>query len=354
MMTEWTILNNLRERNTLMEGILRWKGLLDEELMTFHTQGGDFLAIPVIKKALPPIILDRFVIEERERKKQGKPPRLLLIPFLSEAILKRLDEEEQIMAVDLSGNGLIKQLPIYLRSSGRPNAYPDTRRTSRPYDKIAAQAAMILLEQKMWPGQKPVLDRIALRGGSMAKGQLSKLIPCYEEDGILSRPGRFELIVYNPCKLLDRLREQWRPPVTEKGQDYIVAPGLDKRRILQKATECGIKWCVAPQSSLGRYATLGESGPLYLWTEDPSFFLKEGQLEKTASPAFSQLNLTMVKSPLAYFQTERDKNGLVWSGPVMTWIEAARGDARQQETAHALAQALTSFHYSTLTAFSRL
>ena len=187
-MTEWTILNNLRERNTLMEGILRWKGLLDEELMTFHTQGGDFLAIPEIKKALPPIILDRFVIEERERKKQGKPPRLLLIPFLSEAILKRLDEEEQIMAVDLSGNGLIKQLPIYLRSSGRPNAYPDTRRTSRPYDKIAAQAAMILLEQKMWPGQKPVLDRIALRGGSMAKGQLSKLIPCYEEDGILSRP----------------------------------------------------------------------------------------------------------------------------------------------------------------------
>lgn len=88
MMTEWTILNNLRERNTLMEGILRWKGLLDEELMTFHTQGGDFLAIPEIKKALPPIILDRFVIEERERKKQGKPPRLLLIPFLSEAILK--------------------------------------------------------------------------------------------------------------------------------------------------------------------------------------------------------------------------------------------------------------------------
>lgn len=83
-------------------------------------------------------------------------------------------------------------------------------------------------------------------------------------------------------------------------------------------------------------------------------FPERRTIGKTASPAFSQLNLTMVKSPLAYFQTERDKNGLVWSGPVMTWIEAARGDARQQETAHALAQALTSFHYSTLTAFSRL
>lgn len=81
MMTEWTILNNLRERNTLMEGILRWKGLLDEELMTFHTQGGDFLAIPEIKKALPPIILDRFVIEERERKNRASPRACCLFLF---------------------------------------------------------------------------------------------------------------------------------------------------------------------------------------------------------------------------------------------------------------------------------
>lgn len=352
MMTERAILSNLHEKASLMEGVLRWKGEFREEPMTFHTDTAAFTAIPEIKKAVPAIVCDQFVSRERERRNQNKPPRLLVVPYLSEKILKRLGEEEQILAADLSGNGLIKSPPLYLRSTGCPNAYLDIRRMARPYDRIAAQAAMVLLEQKEWPGQKSILDRIALRGGTMAKGQLSKLVPCYEEDGILSRPGRSELIVYNPGRLMEKLREQWRRPEAGKGQDYIMGHGMDLRKLLQEASRQKIKWCLSPQSSLKRYASLGESGPLFLWTEEPSFFLKTGQLEKTASPAFSRLNLTLMESPLAYFQMEKDADGIIWSGPVMTWIEASRGDARQQETTRQLAGALTNFRYSTLPRFS--
>lgn len=64
-----------------------------------------------------------------------------------------------------------------------------------------------------------------LRGGKMAKGQLSKVISSYQQDGVIRREGKTDIIVHNPGRLLDRLQQEWRQP-EGKARTIIVSPGL--------------------------------------------------------------------------------------------------------------------------------
>lgn len=59
---------------------------------------------------------------------------------------------------------------------------------------------------------------------------------------------------------------------------------------------------------------LGESGPLYLWTEDPSFFLKEGQLGKNGLARFFPVEFDHGKIPSQRI-SKRKGTKTDWSGP---------------------------------------
>lgn len=339
-----------------MEGKLFWDSPLEEIPMVFCVPDAayTFTAIPEVKAKLTPLDMDKFTETARTGDVNIPFPRLLIVPYLSKALLDRLDREPRILAADLCGNGLLKQPSFYMRLSGNPNQFPSPTRVSRPYSKTSAQAAMVLLEQKLWQGQQQILEHIELRGGRMVKSQLSGLITSYEEDGVIRREGRSGIIVYNPGRLLDKLHQEWQAPELLDQHDYRFPPDTNWAAIMEEAAKKKVKWCFSPQYSLRRYSYLGEGSPMFIWTDNPSFFLENARLEKTNSPAFSLLNLCFVPSPLGFIQTVKSADHSVWSGPVMSWIQASRGDARQQETAEQLYADLINFRYSKLIDSSRL
>ena len=355
MLNGWTFQNQLQHKNSLMEGKLVWDSSLDEVPMKFSVPSVPyvFTAIPEIKSKFTPLDIDKFIEMARHRKDSGSFSHFLIVPYLSKSHLDLLDQEPCILAADLCGNGLIKQPSFYMRLSGNPNQFPSPTRVPRPYSNTSARAAMVLVEEKLWPAQQQILERIELRGGRMTKGQLSRLITSYEQDGAIRREGRSNVIVHNPGRLLDRLHQEWKQPEGEGPYNYRLPSELNWRELIIKANEHRVKWCYAPEYSLRRYASFGEGGPMILWTEDPAFFWEYGKMEAVSSPAFSQLELSFISSPLAFFQAEKAFDGSIWSGPVMTWIQASRGDARQQETAQQLYTDLVNFRYSKLLNFAR-
>lgn len=355
MNTEWTALNPLQDRKSLMEGKLLWDSPLNEVSMDFRVPSVPyaFTAIPDIKSKISSAFIDHFIETARQRQEHGSTPVLLIVPYLSKSHLDHLDQGECILAADLCGNGLLKKPPFYMHFSGNPNLFPSPTRVARPYSNTSAQAAMVLLEKKIWLGQQQILERMKLRGGKMAKGQLSRVISSYEQDGVIRREGKSHIIVHNPGRLLDRLQQEWRVPEEKGPYHYRLTMGLHWKELMMKANEKKVKWCYSPEYSLRRYASFGEEGPIALWTEDPAFFGKYGKMERVNSPAFSQLSLTFINSPLAFFQTEEASDRSIWSGPVITWIQASRGDARQQETARQLYTDLVNFRYPQLINFAR-
>ena len=355
MNTEWTALNPLLDRKSLMEGKLLWDSSLNEVPMDFRVPSVPyaFTAIPEIKSKISSAFIDHFIETAWQRQAHGSTPVLLIVPYLSKPHLDHLDQGKYILAADLCGNGLLKKPPFYMRLSGNPNLFPSPTRVARPYSNTSAQAAMVLLEKKLWQGQQQILERMELRGGKMAKGQLSKVISSYQQDGVIRREGKTDIIVHNPGRLLDRLQQEWRQPEGGGPDHYRLPPDLHWKELIMKANEKKVKWCYSPEYSLRRYASFGEEGPIVLWTEDPAFFWEYGKTEAVNSPAFSQLSLTFINSPLAFFQTEEASDGSIWSGPVMTWIQSSRGDARQQETARRLYTDLVNFRYPQLIDFAR-
>ncbi|MEG0025214.1 MAG: hypothetical protein RR719_07720 [Akkermansia sp.] len=354
MIKGWALKNQLQQRDSLMEGKLLWNLPFNDSPMEFRVPDASytFIAIPEVKEKLTPLDMDKLIEMARQEQDNSAFPRLLIVPYLSKSLLERLDRAPRILAADLCGNGILKQSPFYMYISGKSNQFPSPTRVSRPYSKTSALAAMTLLEQKLWQGQQQILERIELRGGKMVKSQLSKLISSYEQDGVIRRKGRSEIIVYNPGRLLDKLHQEWQEPELLDQHDYRFPSDVNWEAIMKNADEKKVKWCFAPQYSLRRYAYLGEGRPMFIWTDNPAFFLEKARLEKTNSPAFSLLNLSFVPSPLGFFQTVKSTDHSVWAGPVMSWIQASRGDARQQETAEQLYADLVNFGYTKLIDFS--
>lgn len=334
MTTIREISKTLAQASSLMQGKLSWDSW--SELITFMTPGGMIQARPVLIPSLTPERIARFI------SKKDKDC-MLIVPYLSGTMMDRLDHEENIMIADLCGNGLIKSPPLYIRLSGNPNLYPDFRPAGRPYEKNSAQAAIILLEEQIWKDQTEILKRIAKRGGSMTKGQLSKLVSRYENDGALRRQGSTKIIVSSPEILLDGLLKARRSPQPEQEEYYRFSQDVEWGQVQKKAIEQGIKWCLSPQYSLQKYAFSGEGTPMSLWTDSPEFFRNMIELETSPVPAFAHLSVIETESPTAFFQTVRSGN-TIWSGPVATWLAFASGDARQKNMASPLYKELIDFH----------
>lgn len=339
MMTAQDMRDKLGEGCSFLDGkasCVSWK----DSRLTLNLPLSQWTGEAVLIPRATPAQLELFLL----RREAGLLP-ALIAPFLSAQALQRLDEAaEMVIALDLSGNGLVKTSDCYLFKTGLPNQFPETGRTRRSYAGASAQVAMTLLEQQEWTSQTEVLKRLTSRGGSLTRGQLSKLIAIYREDDALRRLGRKELVVHRPSVLLEKLSQEWSLPIQEKAF-FSFSPDEDWASFARKAGERQLTWCLSPSSSLSRYAPLGEGGARCVWTTDLDAMIDACKLLPASAPAFADIELVKQRSALGYFQTFADRTGLVWSGPVTTWLAAAHGDARQQETAQILYRGLIRFQF---------
>lgn len=343
MMTAQDMRNKLRERCFFLDGKVSSDPWADS-LLILHLPRGKWTGETILMPRATPAQLRLFLLQKED---DGSLP-ALIAPYLSEEALRNLDRDtESLIALDFSGNGLVKQPDCYLFRTGQPNQYSERGRTKRSYGGASAQIAMTLLEQREWQSQTEVMERLILRGGRLTRGQISKLISVYAEDDALRREGRQKIIVHNPAVLLEKLSQEWNLPVQNKAF-FSFPEGEGWESLARKAGEHHLTWCLAPSSSLIHYATLGEGGARSLWTDDPDTLIRICGLLPAAAPPFAEVELTRQAAPRGYFQTFADRTGLIWSGPVTSWLAASRGDARQQDTAKILYHELLHFRFAQL------
>ncbi len=349
MKSESAILAHLNAEGRLLNGFLRWDGPLDEFPVRFELNAAstwDFCALPELKFQLDDVSLKKTLEQMRTKESRDGISRILIAPYLSPSHVEILMAEERIFAADLCGNGVLKTNAVLVCFSNYPNVFSRPPRTAQPFRGLSSQVAFVLLESPHWQNALSIMERIRLRGGQLSRGQLSKTLAAYVADDYVRNDGSSGIRVRYPSYLMEQLQQQWKLPVSDDFSYWSLPEKGQWPDIIREARAQGVRWCFAPQSSLGRYASFAESGHARIWTDRPHFFMS--CMKKCNSPAFADFHLLGTNSPLAYFQNVEDEDGQRWSSPILTWMACSRGDARQQQVARDIYPKLLNFGYTQL------
>ena len=183
---------------------------------------------------------------------------MIQVPYLSTERLEEL-EREGVSGVDLCGNGvLIVPGRLYVKSTGAPNRYCDSRPLSNPYRGRSAMVARMLLQQPKWESLSDLARGLEAAGASLSLPQVSKAVQALAEDLMVSKNGGV-IALADPLRLLDKLASQWRKPRILGRRIVRLSPGLDWAGAL--STSPMLKWAVTGESSITRYAIFSQGGP---------------------------------------------------------------------------------------------
>ena len=164
--------------------------------------------------------------------------------------------------------------------------------------------------------------------------QVSKAVAALQEERVLGSRGR-AIYLIDPDRLLDRLATFWKPEITERlfiklPEGLAALPRLGNTRELQ--------WAVTGSSSVERYTTFGQGGPVQVAVTNIRKALDLlGGVEESV-PNFADIQLLASEQLGYYFENEIDERGIRWAGRLQTWIELCNGDARQKNAAKEILQ----------------
>lgn len=264
---------------------------------------------------------------------------MIYVPYLSPESLALL-EKEQVSGIDLCGNGLIR-IPgrLFILRTGQPNLYPDTRPVSNPYVGRSAMVARMLVSRLHFDSLNQLHEEIGKAGVDLSLSQVSKAVQTLKEQKQVTMSRAQGIRVEHPLELLEQLGREWRvPPIYHS--KTLVLPGEVFEQLAKLNQAPDLKWSVARTSSLNRYTTFGQGGPLQVMVSDLSRAADLVQGQEEIVPSFADVQLLETDEPAYFFQNETDENGMRWASRLQTWIENRRGDARQQDAARDLKEQL--------------
>ena len=132
---------------------------------------------------------------------------LVVLPYLDEAALDRL-EAESVSGIDLCGNGVvIVPGEWYVRRTGNPNLFRAEGTIKNVYRGASSQVARLFLVRPEFASVQDALDELVRRGGRVALATVSKVCKRLEEELIVERKrggGDAGSGLVQPEKLLDR------------------------------------------------------------------------------------------------------------------------------------------------------
>ncbi len=259
---------------------------------------------------------------------------LIQVPYLSLERLQQL-ESENVNGVDLCGNGIIV-VPgrLYICRSGHPNQYRDSRPLSNPYRGRSAMVARMLLLQPRWESQLALASAIERQGTSLSLSQVSKAIAALSDDLIVTKSDG-ALTLNDPMRLLDKLANSWIKSEFDSRQSF----RLDhQRQDWSKALSSNeqLKWSITGESSVSKYTTFSQAGPLRIAVNDLSLASSLLNAKSEPIPSFADLELVETQEEGYYFAMVVDDDQRRFANRIQTWLELSAGDARQQEAAQDL------------------
>lgn len=260
----------------------------------------------------------------------GKQNLLLIVPFLSKSIVEIL-EKEGLSGLDLSGNYLIQSSEMLAIRLDQENQY----RESQPIKKIfsgnsALVGRLFLSTKKRFDSVNEVYSAIRELGGSLSLSTVSKVLKGLENELVIEK-GRGGIAVIQPDKLLQRLKEDYRPPKI----DAILQLKLPHNIIRNFGNLLlpSARWVLSGESSVERYAVTTPSEIVMIYTKEFN------DLEKYEDERFYNVVLKKTFDSFPYFDVQ-ERNRLRWASPIQCYLELSKLDKREQELAGKVRQAI--------------
>lgn len=283
------------------------------------------------KSRSTPQTIQAAVATAKAAARQSEQLPMIQVPFLSPERLAEL-EQEMVSGVDLCGNGIVV-VPgrIYVVRSGQPNKYRDSRALSNPYRGRSALVGRMLLTQSRWHSLNKLTKAIQDAGTTLSLGQASKAVQAMEEDLIVSKDAG-TIALREPLRLLDKLGTEWKKQRIRARKALRLPIGADW--VGDISSNDLLKWVVAGESSVSRYAIFSQGGPRKIAVSSLSLGMTILRGSPEPIPSFADIELIEPGDPGYFFGHETDENGVRWASRLQTWLELQSGDARQQEAAN--------------------
>ncbi len=258
---------------------------------------------------------------------------MIQVPYLSPERLEEL-ERERVSGVDLCGNGVVI-VPgrLWVKRSGQPNLYPDSRPLNNPYRGRSAVVARMLLMQPRWESLTGLAAGIRDAGTSLSLPQVSKAVQALAEELVVLK-SRGTIMLTEPLRVLDQLAREWKRPPIRNRQSLRLAPRDNWQQRLSLNSQ--LRWAVTGESSVSRYATFAQGGPRRIAVSSLSLAQSSLKGIPESVPSFADIELLETTEEGFFFANEIEAHGIRWANIVQTWLELRSGDARQQEAANDL------------------
>lgn len=261
---------------------------------------------------------------------------LVVVPYLSEEQLVQL-ERKQVSGIDLCGNGVV-MIPgeLLVWRTGLPNRFHWNAAIKNVYRKDSSLVGRVFLQKPRYESIQEALAEIALRGGRLTLGTVSKVCKSLEEDLIIARQRAgsavaMRLSLLQPDKLLDRLNSAFVFP--EVGKRFTGRVALEGENLLDafrdwETTSRG-RICKTGSGSVEAYAVMARE-PIhpYYCTDITSLVRHLGESLRETD-RFANLRLLQTSDQTAYFDCRKD----LTSSPIQTYLELSNGEKREQQTA---------------------
>ncbi len=279
----------------------------------------------VVKARTAPKLVREGLI--RLRSYANKKKSLLIVPYLSKAILEML-ENEGVSGLDLSGNYWIRSPEIVAIRLDQKNQY----RESQPIKKIfsgnsSLVGRLFLSSKRRFDSVNEVWKVIKNLGGNLSLSATSKVLSGMEEELMIEK-DRKGILLLQPDKLLQRLEEDYRPPKVTETVRLKIPEGLKWFAKLSSKP-----WVLSGESSAECYAVTTPSEISTIYTND------FGPFETYKEERFYNIVLKKTDDSFPYFDV-REKRGIRWSSPVQCYLELSRLDKREQELATSVRKAI--------------
>ena len=252
---------------------------------------------------------------------------MVVAPYLSPKALDMLLDAE-ISGLDLSGNGVIVIPGRWLiYRSGRKNQFPSSAPIRAIYDRSSSLVGRVFLVSRVFPRVKDIQAEISRLGGKISLGTVSKVLKGLEEDLMVSRNGTIQLI--QPESLLDKLAANYRVPRSRKrlgriNPDELVDVSAWAAKTRNRFAVGGESWYTLFPGSESRFR-------IYTTSLERLF----GQMAFEEDSRFPNAEIIETTDQRVFFDV-RERDGILLTSPIQTYLELSAGGKRERDTAEQL------------------
>lgn len=290
------------------------------------------------KSRSTPMVLEQACREALRAADATKLQPMIIVPYLTDRSLDML-AGRGVSGLDLSGNGLaIVPGVLFLRSSGKPNRYPESQPSRFAYRGATSIVPRVFLIQRAFESVGAIKQEIAARGGAVALSTVSKALARMTEDVLVQRTANAITLV-QPDTLLDKLRESFEPP-PRLATASIRWGNLGELFRRVNADTKAPRLVLSGASSQERYTAGRRSDTPAAWCGNLAEIRSLAGDLWQESERFGNLTVVQTKDRTPLFDSRRDKSGIVYASPVQTYLELAAGDKRDQEAAAEMRQSI--------------